>query len=76
LKKEITITNTPGTVDENYTGNICVILRNLGGENFIVKKYDKIAQMIFNRVPEISLTEVEQLEETDRGTKGMGSSGV
>jgi len=55
LKKQLTVTNTPGTIDENYTGNIGVILRNLGEDTYYIKKYDKVAQMVITRVPNVSI---------------------
>ena len=75
LKKQLTITNTPGTIDENYTGNIGVILRNLGEDTYYIKKYDKVAQMVITRVPYVSIQIVQALEQTDRGNGGFGSSG-
>lgn len=76
LKKGITITNSPGTIDENYHGNICVIVRNTGKEPFIINKYDKIAQMVINKIPRTQLVIVDSLEQTDRGNNGFGSTGV
>lgn len=76
LKKGISITNSPGTVDNTYTGNIGVIIHNLGEEDFIIKKYDRIAQMVITRLPIVNLQIVQTLEQTDRGVGGFGSTGV
>lgn len=76
LKKGISITNSPGTVDNTYTGNIGVIIHNLGEEDFIIKKYDRVAQMVITRLPIVNLEIVQTLEQTDRGVGGFGSTGV
>ena len=76
LKKGISITNSPGTVDNTYTGNIGVIIHNLGEEDFVIKKYDRIAQMVITRLPIVNLQIVQTLEQTDRGVGGFGSTGV
>jgi dUTP pyrophosphatase len=61
LKKGITITNSPGTIDENYHGNIGVIIRNTGKESFVINKYDKIAQMVITKIPKTELVIVDSL---------------
>lgn len=76
LKKGITITNSPGTIDQSYTGNIGVIVRNEGKEVFIINKYDRIAQMVITKLPQVTLKVVENLEETERGSGGFGSTGI
>lgn len=76
LKKGITITNSPGTIDENYHGNIGVIVRNTGKEPFVINKYDKIAQMVITKIPRTELVIVDSLQESDRGSNGFGSTGV
>lgn len=76
LKKGITITNSPGTIDENYHGNIGVIIRNTGKESFVINKYDKIAQMIIAKIPKTELVIVDSLQDSDRGSNGFGSTGV
>ena len=76
LKKQITVTNSPGTIDQSYTGNICVIFRNEGDEMFKINKYDRIAQMVITKIPKVELKVVETLEETERGSGGFGSTGV
>lgn len=76
LKKGITITNSPGTIDENYHGNIGVIVRNTGKEPFVINKYDKIAQMVITKIPRTELVIVDSLQESDRGSNGFGSTGI
>ena len=74
-KHHITVTNSPGTVDANYRGEIKAILYNLGKEPFIIQRGDRIAQMVICKLPEIELIEATELSETDRNTNGFGSSG-
>lgn len=74
-KHHITVTNSPGTVDANYRGEIKAILYNLGKEPFTIKRGDRIAQMVICKLPEIDLVEATELSETDRGSGGFGSSG-
>ena len=74
-KHHITVTNSPGTVDANYRGEIKAILYNLGKEPFIIQCGDRIAQMVICKLPEIELVEATELSETDRNTNGFGSSG-
>ena len=74
-KHHITVTNSPGTVDANYRGEIKAILYNLGREPFIIQRGDRIAQMVICELPEIVLVEATELSETDRGSGGFGSSG-
>ncbi|MCF6093181.1 dUTP diphosphatase [Microaerobacter geothermalis] len=76
LKKGITTLNSPGTIDADYRGEIGVILINHGKETFIVNRGDRIAQMVFQHVPEIRFTETEQISETDRGKGGFGHTGI
>ena len=74
-KHHITVTNSPGTVDANYRGEIKAILYNLDREPFIIQRGDRIAQMVICKLPEIELVEATELSETDRNTNGFGSSG-
>ena len=74
-KHHITVTNSPGTVDANYRGEIKAILYNLGKEPFIIQRGDRIAQMVICKLPEIELVEATELSETDRNKNGFGSSG-
>ncbi len=71
----ITCLNSPGTVDCDYRGEIKVILINLGAEPFVVRRGERIAQMVIAPVIQATLREVDRLEETVRGSKGFGSTG-
>lgn len=75
-KKGITVINTPGTIDANYRGEICVGLINLSDEYVHIEKDNRIAQLVVARVDHPNIIEVDNLDETDRGSKGFGSSGV
>lgn len=74
-KHGITITNSPGTIDSDYRGEICVILHNLGDYHFDVKRGDRIAQLVLAEVPRLPIVEVEELSETTRSAGGFGSTG-
>lgn len=74
-KHGITILNTPGTVDSGYRGELLIILINHGNEDFLVSKGERIAQIHFSKVDPVTFTEVDELTETERGSKGFGSSG-
>lgn len=76
LKHGITVLNTPGTVDADYRGELKVLLINLGQEDFIVNKGDRIAQMVIAKVETVEFKLVEELPESERGDKGYGSTGV
>lgn len=77
LKNGVFVLNTPGTVDENYRGEIGVILYNLNTkESFVIKKGQKIAQYVIANVEYVDTVEVEVLDETDRGEGGFGSTGL
>jgi dUTP pyrophosphatase len=71
----ITCLNSPGTIDSDYRGEIRVILINLGGMDFAIKRGDRIAQLVIAPVTQARLMEATDLNETNRGTKGFGSSG-
>lgn len=75
LKKGITVLNTPGTVDSDYRGEVGVILINLSNENFTIEPNDRIAQLVFCPVIQVTLIETAALESSDRGTGGFGSTG-
>lgn len=72
----VTLVNSPGTIDWDYRGEINVIMINLGSEDFIVKKRDRIAQMVFNKVETPIIEVVDEIDTSDRGTGGFGSTGV
>ena len=75
-KNQISVLNTPGTVDADYRGEIKVILINLSNKSFIVERGLRIAQMILCPVVKAKLREVDTLEDTRRGSGGFGSTGV
>ena len=74
-KSNITVLNTPGTIDSDYRGEIKIILFNHGKENFIVNNKDRVAQMILAPIVKIEFEEVDELPETIRGSGGFGSTG-
>jgi len=74
-KKGISIVNTPGTIDEGYRGEVKVILINHGTEPFVIKRGDRIAQMVITRIPKVQIELVDELSDTDRGVGGFGSTG-
>lgn len=75
-KQKITVLNTPGTIDADYRGEIKVILINLGQESFKIEKGLRIAQMVVCPVMQAQLKEVDNLNETERGEGGFGSTGT
>ena len=75
LKHGVSVINTPGTIDHQYRGEMGVVLINHGKEPFEIKKGERIAQMVLNKVEFMHLEEVEALTETDRGAGGFGSTG-
>ena len=76
LKKQITVLNSPGTIDEGYRGEVCVILINHGTEVFNIEKGMKIAQMVIKPTLTINVEEVAELSDTSRGEGGFGSTGL
>lgn len=76
LKKGISIPNTPGTIDSDYRGELKVILLNHGEDDFIIERGDRIAQIVVAPVQRGLLFEVDDLDETQRGSGGFGSTGV
>jgi dUTP pyrophosphatase len=75
LKHGITCLNTPGTIDEDYRGEVKVILANLGSEPFEVRRGERIAQLVPAPVLKAGFREVDELSETSRGAGGFGSTG-
>ena len=75
-KKKISVLNTPGTIDADYRGEIKVILINLGQEPFKIEKGSRIAQMVVCPIVQAQLKEVDDLNQTERGTGGFGSTGT
>ena len=76
LRHGIAVLNGPGTIDSDYRGPLGVILANLGRELFQIKDGDRIAQIVFARVPTVELQEEAELDRTDRGEGGFGHTGV
>ena len=76
IKNGISLVNSPGTIDSDYRGEIGVIVINLGENDFVVKRGDRIAQMVINRYEKVEWTECADLDETERGEGGFGHSGV
>lgn len=76
IKKGITVLNTPGTIDADYRGEVCVILVNLSAEDFVIEDGERIAQMVIARHEQIEWQAVEVLDDTERGAGGFGHSGV
>lgn len=75
-KYGVTVLNSPGTIDNDYRGEIKIILINHGNEDFIVKNGDRIAQMIISKYEQVELEEIEFLTETTRNDGGFGSTGI
>lgn len=75
-KHGITCLNTPGTIDADYRGEIKVLLINLGQAPFTIERNERIAQMVFQLVPQVELELVEELSETARGAGGFGHTGT
>jgi len=75
LKHGLTLLNTPGTIDSDYRGEVKVLLLNLGAESYTVKKGERIAQLVIQALPEVNLSEVDELPPTGRGEGGFGHTG-
>ncbi|MBR3625757.1 MAG: dUTP diphosphatase [Bacteroidaceae bacterium] len=75
LKKGITVLNSPGTIDADYRGEVCVILVNLSSEPFVVEDGERIAQMVIARHEQAEWQEVQVLSDTERGAGGFGHTG-
>lgn len=76
LKNGITVLNTPGTIDSDYRGEIMVLLINHSKQDFIIAKGDRIAQGVISKVYQADFIEVSELDDTQRGSGGFGSSGI
>ena len=74
-KNNITVLNTPGTIDSDYRGELKIILFNHGNVNFLINNSDRIAQMILTPVIKMELQEIDELPKTVRGEGGFGSTG-
>ena len=75
LKHGVTLLNSPGTIDADYRGEVAVIVINHGTEPFVVRRGDRIAQLVVARVPEVVIEDVDLLPETARGAGGFGHTG-
>lgn len=76
IKKGITVLNSPGTIDADYRGEVCVILVNLSSEPFLITDGERIAQMVIARHEQVEWSEVSVLDDTERGAGGFGHTGV
>lgn len=77
LKQGLSFPNTPGLIDSHYRGELKVVAINLDPQNpILINNGDRIAQLVIQEVPVVNLVEVKELDETDRGSGGFGSSGV
>ena len=75
VKYGISVVNSPGTIDATYRGEVKVILINHGREPFSINKGDRIAQLVVQKIPQLDVVEVDDLEDTIRGEGGFGSTG-
>ncbi len=76
IKEGLSIVNTPGLIDAHYRGELMIIAINTDANNTIkIKRGDRIAQLVIQKVPTVELVEVEELDKTERGEGGFGSSG-
>ena len=76
LKHGVTVLNSPGTIDADYRGEVQVLLINHGAQPFVIRRGDRIAQMVVAPVTQIAWNIVERLDETERGSGGYGSTGI
>jgi dUTP pyrophosphatase len=76
LKHNMTLLNTPGTIDAGYRGEVGIIMFNAGVVDFCIDRGDRIAQMVIQKLPEIELVAVDELSDTRRGAGGFGSTGL
>ena len=74
--RNITVTNSPGTIDPGYTGEVKVLLSNRTAKRFTINPGDRIAQLVFTYTNTQPLVEVDELEDSERGTNGFGSTGA
>jgi len=75
IKKGVTVLNSPGTIDADYRGEVCIILVNLSEDNFVIKDGERICQMVIARHEKAEWVQVDSLEETERGAGGFGHTG-
>lgn len=75
-KNFITVLNTPGTIDSDYRGEIKIILTNFGDKEFVIKRGDRIAQLVISKVEKANIVEVKELNTTERNSGGFGHTGI
>lgn len=75
IKKGVTVLNSPGTIDADYRGEVCIILVNLSTEAFVIEDGERVAQMVIARREQAEWQQVDILEETERGAGGFGHTG-
>lgn len=75
FKHGVTVPNTPGTIDSDYRGELKVLMINHGSEDFVIKRGERVAQLVLAPVTQARWDEVDELDDTDRGTGGFGSTG-
>ena len=75
IKKGISVLNSPGTIDADYRGEVCVILVNLSTEDFVIEDGERIAQMVIAQYEQAEWQDVDMLDDTERGTGGFGHTG-
>ena len=75
LKHDLMLTNSPGTIDAGYRGEVGVIMYNGGTSEFPIRRGDRIAQMVINQLPRVTLVKTDTLSESGRGSGGFGSTG-
>ena len=75
-KRGVTVLNSPGTIDADYRGEVRVILVNLGAEDFVIERGERIAQLVLARHEVIEWEETEELADSERGAGGFGSTGA
>ncbi len=76
IKHQVTVLNAPGTIDADYRGEVKVILANFGKQDFVIRRGDRIAQMVIARYARVAWHEQDALDETDRGAGGFGHTGI
>lgn len=75
LKSDLLICNSPGTIDSDYRGEVCIIMGNFGNKEISISHGDRIAQMVVEKVIQASFVCVDKLKDTKRGSGGFGSTG-
>jgi dUTP pyrophosphatase len=75
IKKGVTVLNSPGTIDADYRGEICIILINLSADEFVIEDGERVAQMVIARHEQAQWEQVDVLDETERGAGGFGHTG-